>query len=480
MSGLFWTFSQQISEKFINLIIQILIARLLLPSDFGLLAMVIVFIAIGNSLSDGGLTSSLIRTTDVTENDYSSVFYLNIIVSIFIYFIFFFIAPLISIFYNEPILINVIRVFSFNLIIRAFVGVQTAILTKSFQFRKIMTIQVPSVIAGGAIGIFLGYEGYGVWSLVWLNLVQSIFLAIQYWIRSEWHPRIIMKWKLVKKHFSFGYKLMIASLLNSIFENIYNLLIGKWYTPLQLGYYNRADSFQSFPLRMIITALKSVAYPVLSSIQNDDDQLRIYYRKMILHVVFLVTPLMILLIIIAKPMFSLLLTDKWLPAVPYFQVLCLSSIFYPLQEYNLQILDVKGRSDLYLKIEIVKKVIIILAIAIAFQFGIYGLLFAQVILSIFFFFIGAFVCGKMIHLYVIEQLKIIFPILILSIVVGIFIWSSMFLLQKLDISNLVMIFLSSLIYFSIYLLFSSIFRIEALYDLKNIFKDYKTSHRIKF
>ena len=189
---------------------------------------------------------------------------------------------------------------------------------------------------------------------------------------------------------------------------------------------------------------------------------------------------MILLIIIAKPMFSLLLTDKWLPAVPYFQVLCLSSIFYPLQEYNLQILDVKGRSDLYLKIEIVKKVIIILAIAIAFQFGIYGLLFAQVILSIFFFFIGAFVCGKMIHLYVIEQLKIIFPILILSIVVGIFIWSSMFLLQKLDISNLVMIFLSSLIYFSIYLLFSSIFRIEALYDLKNIFKDYKTSHRIKF
>ena len=340
LSGLFWTLSEQFSGQIINFIIQIILARILLPFDFGLIAMIMVFIGIGNALSDGGLTSSLIRTVNADNRDLSSVFFFNLFGSITIYLIIFILAPFISIFYNQPQLTLIIRVLSISILIKSFVGVQLTILKKELKFKKIMLMSFPSVLLSGIVGVVLAKRGFGVWSLVWLNLTQSIAMAIQVWLKTNWHPGLIIDRKKLSKHYKFGYKLTLASLLNVIFLNIYNLIIGKWFSAKELGYYNRADTMQGFPLRNLITAVKKVVYPLLSKIQDNDALLRSTYKRMMLYVVFGITPLMILLIIIAKPLIVFLLTEKWLPVVPYFQLLCISSILYPLQEYNLQILDV--------------------------------------------------------------------------------------------------------------------------------------------
>ncbi|HTN36718.1 MAG TPA: oligosaccharide flippase family protein, partial [Arachidicoccus sp.] len=219
ISGLFWTFSQQFSVQLINFIVQIILARILIPAEFGLIAMLTVFIAIGNSLMDNGMTSSLIRTKNPDHEDYSTVFFINLGVSILVYIILFFSAPTIGDFYNQPILTPVVRVYSLSFFITAFVGVQTTRLTKDMRFKVQMAMQVPSVVMGGIVGIILAYLGYGVWSLVWMNLTQSFLFTIQHWIFSGWYPSFMINKEKLIYHFKFGYKLTIAGLLNAIFDN---------------------------------------------------------------------------------------------------------------------------------------------------------------------------------------------------------------------------------------------------------------------
>lgn len=469
LSGLFWTLSEQFSGQIINFIIQIILARILLPFDFGLIAMIMVFIGIGNALSDGGLTSSLIRTVNADNRDLSSVFFFNLFGSITIYLIIFILAPFISIFYNQPQLTLIIRVLSISILIKSFVGVQLTILKKELKFKKIMLMSFPSVLLSGIVGVVLAKRGFGVWSLVWLNLTQSIAMAIQVWLKTNWHPGLIIDRKKLSKHYKFGYKLTLASLLNVIFLNIYNLIIGKWFSAKELGYYNRADTMQGFPLRNLITAVKKVVYPLLSKIQDNDALLRSTYKRMMLYVVFGITPLMILLIIIAKPLIVFLLTEKWLPVVPYFQLLCISSILYPLQEYNLQILDVKGRSDVYLKIEVIKKVLTVIAIILLIPFGIYGLLYAQIILSIIFYFISSYFSGKIIDFSIAGQLRDVYPIFLMASLTGCITWLLNDVIRDaIIIPSVIQIGLVTLLYFALYLALSYTFKIPPLGDLLKI------------
>ncbi|MCO5240641.1 MAG: lipopolysaccharide biosynthesis protein [Chitinophagaceae bacterium] len=471
-SGLFWTLSEQFSIQIINFIIQIILARILLPSDFGLIAMIMIFIGLGNALSDSGLTSSLIRTIETDKRDLSTVFFFNLSGSILIYWGIYALAPFISDFYNQPTLTSIIRVFSLTIIIRALIEVQLTILKKELKFKKIMLISLPSVLISGLLGIFLAKQGVGVWSLVWMSLCQYALLAIQVWIKTKWLPELVIDKKKLKYHFNFGYKLSLASILNVIFLNIYNLIIGKWFLPKDLGYYNRADTMQGFPVRNLITAVKKVAYPLLSKIQNNDSLLKSTYRRMMLQVVFWITPLMILLILIAKPMIEVLLTDKWLPAVPYFQLLCISSILYPLQEYNLQILDVKGRSEIYLRIEIIKKILTIFTILMVFPFGIMGLLYGQIILSICFYFISSFLSGKLINYPVLHQVKDIYPILLLSLVTGIVIWLLKFKIGFINQPNIFYIGVTSSVFFFVYLTLSYFFKIPVISDISQFISPY--------
>jgi O-antigen/teichoic acid export membrane protein len=469
LTGIFWTFSQQFSVQMINIIVQIILARILLPEQFGLIAMVSIFFSIGNALMDSGLTSSLIRTPNAEQKDYSTVFFINLIGSLVIYIVIFFLAPFIASFYSQSILKNIIRLYSLSFIIQAFMGVQAARLTKELKFKLQMVMQLPSVIIGGTVGIILALHGYGVWSLVWLSLTNSFFFTLLHWVFSGWRPVFDIDRPRLKYHFQFGYKLTLSGILNTLFDNAYNIIIGKLFSATQLGFYNRADTLQKLPVQNISTALNKVTYPMFAEIQNDDIRLKMVYKRIMQQVLFLIAPVMIILILIAKPLFHLLLTDKWLPAVPYFQILCVPGIFYPLHAYNLNILNVKGRSDLFLKLEVFKKIIIVIGIFGAFFWGIYGLLWFQVIFSLFSFIINSWFSGEMINYNVFEQAKNVSPIILISVFTGILTW----LLSKLlnEIPNAVFIISATGFYLFTYILLAALIRLPAFIDFRrSIFK----------
>lgn len=417
-SGLVWTFSQQFGNQLTGFFVSLLLARLLLPEEFGLIGMISIFVAIGNSLLNAGLTQSLIRSKDLDEEDFSTVFYFNIIASIAIYITIYFLAPLIADFYNQIILIGIIRVYSISFILSAFSAVQLARLTKRFDFKTQTIIAIPSTIVGGVLGVILAYNGYGVWSLVWSQLLTQLASTIQVWIYSKWTPLASFNYAKFKTHFNFGYKLTLSGLLEVIFNNIYVVVIGRFFSASQVGFYTRAETMKQLPVANISNALNKVTYPMFASIQDDNIQLKNIYRKLMQLVVFVIAPTLILFGVIAEPLFRFLFTEKWLPAVPYFQILCATGILYPIHAYNLNILKVKGRSDLFLQLEIVKKVILAFVIIITLQYGILALLYGQVFISFLAFLVNSYYSGKFINYNAIDQLKDIFPILLLASLSG--------------------------------------------------------------
>lgn len=419
LSGVFWTFSQQISVKLVSFGIQIVLARMLLPEAFGLIAMLQIFISVGNSLMDSGMTSSLIRTSDPNEGDYSTVFFINLFSSIFLYGILFISAPFIATFYRMPLLTLIVRIYGLSFIINALVAVQTARLTKNMNFKLQMFIEIPSVILSGLVGVILAYQGYGVWSLVWMNLIYSFIFMLQHWFRTDWRPHLIIDFNKLKNHLNFGYKLTLIGIGNAIYDNIYSVIIGKFFSATQLGFYNRATSFQYLPAKNIGAAMQKVTYSAFSSIQHDDEKLKSLYKKIMQQALFWITPLMVTLCIIAEPLFRLVLTEKWLPAVPYFQLLTVAGILYPINQYNLNIIWVKGRSNILLKLNICEKIILTAALIITVPLGITAMVIAKSLYSIIALFINSHYSGKFINYPLREQINDMLPVLILSSIVGI-------------------------------------------------------------
>ncbi|WP_062059366.1 lipopolysaccharide biosynthesis protein [Aquimarina longa] len=418
LSGVFWTSIQQFSTQGISFVVSIILARLLLPSEFGLIALIGVFIGIGSALVGSGLSQSLIRTTDPDDEDFSTVFFFNLGGSIVIYLIIFFSAPLIALFYKEAILTLLIRVYSVIFIINAFSTIQNTILLKNLDFKRQLIVSIPSLIIGSVIGITLAYNGFGVWSLVWNSIVQSSLMAIQLWYWSKWKPKWVFSKEKFKYHFGYGFKLTISSIIDTFFNNAYTIIIGKFFTTAQVGFYNRADSLKQLPVTNITQIINKVTFPLFASIKDDDVRLKEINKKIMKMVIFIVAPTLALMLVLAEPLISLLLGEKWMPAVPYFKILCLNGLLFPIHSYNLNILKVKGRSDLFLKLEIVKKIIIIVVIACTFQLGIDGLLYGSVLLSLISFFINSYYTGKFINYNTIEQIKDIIPAVIIAFFMG--------------------------------------------------------------
>lgn len=466
VAGLFWSFLERFSSQIIQFIVGIVLARLLLPEQFGLIGMISVFIALGTALTHSGLTSSLIRTPEADDIDYSTVFFTNLIASIFIYWILFFLAPFISGFFDEPLLLNIIRIYGLVFIIGAFSAVQSTRLTSAMDFRTQMMVQIPSIIIGGITGIVLAYQGYGVWSLVYMQLVQTSLSTIQLWIRTGWSPSFIYDVERLKYHFEFGYKMALSSIINTIYDNIYHIIIGKYFSASQLGFYTRAQAMKQLPVSNISTALNRVTYPMFTSIRDDDTRLKLVYKRLMQQVLFWVAPTLVLAGVLAEPLFRFLLTEKWLPAVPYFQILCFVGIMYPLHSYNLNILKVKGRSDLYLRLEVIKKILVTIGLIIAIPFGIYGLLWMQVILNVVAFLINTHYSGTLIDYRMMDQLKDLVPIFGISVIAGIVTFILDFQLPfGADISRLV---IGTFIGMLTYLFLSLLFKIEALVDFRQI------------
>ena len=466
--GLFWSFSQQFSSQIIAFAVSIILARLLSPSDFGLIGMLSIFISLGNSLMDSGMTSSIIRTVDADQKDYSTVFLINITSSIVIYIVVFFGAPFIALFYDQPILKDIVRLYSLTFVFTAFMGIQSAKLTKEMKFRLQMLIQIPSVIIGGIVGILFAYQGYGVWSLVYMSLVQTLLLSAQHWLYSGWRPSLKFDLERFKLHFGFGYKITLSGLIVMVYDNIFTIIIGKYYSAAQLGFYTRALSLRQLPISNLSSALNKVTYPMLSLLNSDDVKLKEVYRRLMQQVIFWIVPLLIFLIVVAEPLIKFLLTDKWLPAVPYFQILCLTGIFLPLQGYNGNILKVKGRTDTILKIQIFQKIFGIIGIIIVLPFGIFGLLYFQLFSAVVDYIIGAFYGGKMINYHILEQLNDISPSIGLAFLIGFLTWFLDIFLVHALIPDLGRLIIEGLFYFVFYLCFSILIKLAALNDFKEL------------
>lgn len=401
--GVIWTFLQQFSVQAINFVVQIILARLLMPSDFGLIAMIAIFVAIGQSLSDSGMSTSLIRSSKNTDNDYSTVFVTNIVISIIIYLLVYVSAPFVAQFYDQHILIDLLRLYGIVFVISAFSAVQLAKFSKELKFKIQFSYQLPSTIIGALSGVYLAYRGYGVWSIVWLNIIQNLVFVLMLWCFHSWKPAFLFDKSIFFHHFNFGYKLTLSSLLNTVYLNLYKIIIGKHFSATSVGYFTQADSLRLFPINQLSAVLNKVTFPLFASISEDHKLRRAYVSAMRL-VLSLSAAIMLILILIAEPLFVILFGEKWLPSVPYFQILCIASIFLPIGTYNLNILKVKGRSDLFLKVEVIKKVIGVISLFLSIPFGIEMMVWTLCLTNILFAFLNGYFSGKFIDYSVLKQL----------------------------------------------------------------------------
>lgn len=469
ISGLIWTFGQQFGNQIIGFLVSIVLARILMPEDFGLVGMITVFLAIGQTLVDSGLSQSLIRTDQLTKEDYSTVFIFNLAGSVLIYLLIYLIAPLIGVFYRQEILTDILRVYSLIFIINAFSTIQFTILTKELNFKTQLLVTIPSLLLAGLLGIVLAYRGLGVWSLVYMTIARSVLTSVQLWIRSKWKPSLVFSWTSFRLHFQFGYKLTLSSLIDTVFKNIYQIVIGRFFVPSEVGFYTRADTTKQLPISNLSNALNKVTYPVFSSIKDDDNRLKAAYKEIMQMVVFIIAPTLCLLASVADDLFVLLFTEKWLSAARYFQIMCLAGILYPIHSYNLNILKVKGRSDLFLRLEIIKKAIVILILAVTIPRGIIWMLWGQVAASCIAFFINTYYSGIFLKYTSKEQLLDVLPAILLAILCGVTSWQANELLcRETNLSKLFSLALSILIGGLVYIAFAFLFRFAAMQTAKKI------------
>jgi len=475
LRGVYWTGIQQIGTQIITFVVSIILARLLLPEEFGLLAMIAIFVGLGNMLIQSGLTSSLIRSDSLDEDDYTTVFYFNLVISVLIYITIFFLAPYIAKFYNQDILTKIIRIYSLIFVIQAFSIVQNTRLTRIMDFKTQTFITIPALTIGGLTGVFMALYGFGIWSLVGYRLSNATANSFLYWFKTKWRPQGKFDKKKFKKHFNFGYKLTISGILDTIFTNLYNIIIGKFYPPAQVGFYQRASSFRMLPVGTITSIISKVSYPLLSQVKNETEKLKNIYKKIMQMILFLLAPLLITMGVLATPLFSFLFTDKWLPAVPYFQILIIPGILYPVHAYNLDILKVKGQSNLFLKLEVVKKIMISIVIFVSFQFGIYGLLYGSIVTSILALFINTHYSGRFINYKMWEQIQDILPIILLAVFTGLLTYFEDLTIQKITDNSLIRLMSGSLLSISIYLSLAYLFKIESLKEILKIIKERNAS-----
>lgn len=420
--GVFWSAIERFSVQGVQFLLTIIIARLITPSDYGLIAMLNIFLAIAQVFIDSGFSNALIQKRKRSAKDFSTVFYFNIVIGFCVYCFLFISSPYIALFYDEPQLDLVAKVIGLNLIINSFSVVQRAKLTIDLDFRRQAIASLNAVVISGGIGVYLAYKGYGVWSIVVQSLFNSLLNTILLWVITKWKPRARFSKESFNELFSFGSKLLLSGLLHTVYVNLYNIIIGKKFSSSYLGYYNRAYTIAYFPSSNFSNVIARAIYPIQCSIQNDIELLRQVFLQHIRMSVYVIFPLMIGLCVLAEPLVKIVLTDKWLPSVPLIQILCIAYIWEPVMLINCNLLNVRGRSDYYLKSEIIKKIVAVLILLLTFPFGIKVICSGLILYAVSDVFIVGLYVRKVIHCSIIEQLKSIFPVLALNISMGIAIY----------------------------------------------------------
>ncbi len=424
--GTLWSSIERFSVQGIQFIVMIIMARILTPEDYGLIGMLAIFIAISQSLIDSGFSQALIRKQDRRQVDNSTVFYFNIVVGALLYLILFFCAPLIADFYDEPQLTSITRVISLSVFINSWVVVQRALLTVEIDFKTQTKASFSAAIVSGIVGVGMVYGGYGVWAIVVQQLVNLCVNALLLWIFSPWRPSCEYSWKSFRELFSFGSKLAGAGILNTLYQNIYLIVIGKIFKATDLGYYTRAQQFGDFPSSNITGIIQRVTFPILCSIQDDDERLRDVYRRFLRLSAFVIFPMMIGLSAVARPLVILLLKEQWIFTAVLLQILCFSMMWYPIHAINLNLLQVKGRSDLFLKLEIYKKIIGVLILCITVPMGLIAMSIGTIFSSVIALIINTYYTGKLIQVGFLRQMKDLVPTLFYSLSMGVIVYITIY------------------------------------------------------
>jgi teichuronic acid exporter len=418
ITGLKWSALEHFSSQGLAFIINIIIARILIPSDYGIIGLIAVFMEISQMIINAGFAAALIRKQDRSDKDFSTVFYYNVFASICLYLLLFISAPLIADFYKMPILIPVTRVAGLNMIIASLSTIHITKLTIAVNFKMLTKISLISTLITGMLGILLAYHGYRVWALVIQGLATSVLSTILLWLYVKWIPQRVFSTGSFRNLFGFGSKLMLSGLLHTVYNNLYQMIIGKKYSTTDLGYFTRAIAIVQLPSNNITEVIQRVTFPVLSEMQQDVKTLTNYYQRLLKMSAFVIFPIMAFLMALSEPLVRLILTDKWLPIVPFVKVLCLSYMFYPIHAINLNLLKVKGRPELFLRLEIIKKIIITIVLLASVPFGVLMICCGTVVSSVIALIINTHYTGKLIEHGFLKQMNDLKPAFLISILCG--------------------------------------------------------------
>lgn len=460
--GFLWNAFEKLSVKAIQFIIGIILARLLMPEDFGLIGMIAIFLAVSQTFIDSGMGSGLIQRQNRSSKDFSTVFVFNFVLSFIFYALLYLSAPYISSFYETPALTNIIRVIGINIIVSALAIVQRTRLVIDMDFKTLAKVTVTSEIISGSIAIYLAYVGYGVWSLVFKQIIGSGITVLLFWFFSKWKPSLVFSKKSFKNLFGYGSKLLLAGIYAQFMNQIYNIFIGKYYTASQLGNYTQGKQLAELPAFTISNILNQVTFPLLSGLQEESTKMLSVFRKLIKMTAFIIFPIMTVIALLSDPFVRLFLGEKWLLVIPLMQWMCFSRIFYPLSALNLDILKANGRSDLFLKIDLSKAPLTIVALLITLPIGVEAMVIGQVTISILSFFINTYFSGKLYNHGGLEQLKDMLPTVALTIVMSIIVYTSISFVD----SNILKLLVGTVVALSSYIGISHLLKMDEINEVK--------------
>lgn len=466
LSNFLWRFAERCGAQLVTFIVSIVLARLLTPDDYGTIALVTVFTTIMQVFVDSGLGTALIQKKDADDLDFSSVFYFNFAVCIVLYLIMFFSAPLIASFYSLPELTPVVRVISLTIVISGVKGVQQAYVSRNMLFKRFFYATLGGTIFSAFLGIAMAYAGFGLWAIVAQQLSNTAIDTLILWITVKWRPKWIFSWESLKGLLSFGWKMLCSALLDTGYSNLRNLLIGKLYSSSDLAFYNQGDKFPSLIVTNINSSINSVLLPAMSKEQDDKDRLKNMTRRSIMVSCYIMAPLMIGLACCASNVVTIVLTEKWLPCVFFLQIFCITYMFYPIHTANLNALKAMGRSDLFLKLEIWKKVIGLILLLATLFISVKAMAYSLLISTMTSMIINSWPNKKLLDYSFLEQMKDILPSILLAVGMGV----AVYLMGVLNLPTLPLLLIQVLCGGLIYVAGSAIFKLEPFLYLIGIIK----------
>lgn len=418
LSNFIWRFFERTGAQLVSFVVSIVLARCLEPSVYGTIALVTVFTTILQVFVDSGFGNALIQKKDADDVDFSTVFFFNITICTILYLVMFFASPLIAAFYCDTELVPVIRVLSLTLVISGVKNVQQAYVSRTMQFKRFFFATIGGTIGAAVIGIAMAYNGFGVWALVAQQIFNATVDTVILWITVKWRPKVVFSFKRLKGLFNFGWKLLVSSLIDTVYNNVRQLIIGKMYSSADLAQYNRGRQFPYLVVTNVNTSIDSVLLPAMSNRQDNVSNLKTMTRRAIKTSTYIMAPLMMGLAFVGTPFVRVILTEKWLECVPFLSIFCVTFMFYPIQTANLNAIKAMGRSDLFLKLEIIKKIVGMALLFSTMWFGVMAMAYSLLVNSLLCQIINSWPNKKLLNYGYLEQLKDILPGILLAVVMG--------------------------------------------------------------